>query len=196
MKCLPTCSSISAISNWRKPRTGPIAQVRSCYRYRCEQLQQRSVDTTMKWHCLSKVSRHLATCSFGRCLEYSSAGSQLLFMTTSSSSSLWFLLWSWSPKREMHFLVQSELQSGWMEFGNLLPLRYTGVYDWIWQLQPDHAQRQGMIIKKYLWLLWQWKFKFDILKYITMCDTISFWCAQATIILFWCMETLSFHTFD
>ena len=115
---LPTCDSMSSIRNWRKPWTGPIAQVRSCHRHWCEQLHQRPVDTTMKWHCLSKVSRHQATSSFSRCREYLSAGFQLLYMTTSSSSSLWFLLWPWSSKRDMHFLVQSghrwkESGSGW-----------------------------------------------------------------------------------
>ena len=53
---------------------------------------------------------------FCRCLEYSSAGFQLLCMTSSSSSSLWYLLWPWRPKREMHFLVQSGLR--WMESRN------------------------------------------------------------------------------
>ena len=162
---------MSAIRNWRKPWNGPIAQVRSCHRHRCEQLQQRPVDTTTKWHCLSKVSRRQATSIFFRCLEYSSAGLQLLHMTTSSSSSLWFLLWPRRPKREV-FWYKVDSDEWNLEMGG--ELQHVGVYDCIWQLQHDHAHRHDIIIIKILWLPWQWKFKFNILMYVTMCDTVSF----------------------
>ena len=68
MTRLPTCSSMPAIRNWRKPWTGPIELVRSCYWHSCEQLQQRPVDTTMKWQlveCNSTSSNFMLLLMYG-----------------------------------------------------------------------------------------------------------------------------------